>query len=140
MKQSFVLDVSACLPWCCEDETTPASEQTLEWAVQGSALHVPALWLWEIVNVLGVAVKRRRISAGRSQEFPVRLGTFNFHVAAVASVTGLPQLQALASRHKLTAYDAAYLELALRFSLPLATRDDDLRKAARAEAVEVLNA
>jgi predicted nucleic acid-binding protein len=84
--KAFVLDVSARLPWCCEDETTLASEQTLEWAVQGSALHVPALWLWEIVNVLGVTVKRRRISADRAQEFLPQLGTLNFHIAPAPAV------------------------------------------------------
>ena len=52
--KSFVLDVSACMPWCCEDESTPASELLLEWAMDGSELHVPSLWIWEILNVVGV--------------------------------------------------------------------------------------
>ena len=47
---AFVLDVSACIPWCCEDETTASSEEMLQWAMNGSALHVPSLWVWEVLN------------------------------------------------------------------------------------------
>ena len=76
--QAFVLDVSACMPWCCEDETTQASEEMLEWAVQGSELHVPSLWAWEILNVVGVTVKRRRITEDQAVEFLALLATLNF--------------------------------------------------------------
>jgi Arc/MetJ-type ribon-helix-helix transcriptional regulator len=51
LMKAFVLDVSACMPWCCEDETTRASEEMLDWAREGSELHVPSLWGWEILNV-----------------------------------------------------------------------------------------
>jgi hypothetical protein len=50
---ALVLDVSACMPWCCEDEATPASEKTLAWAIAGSDLHVPSLWPWEMMNACG---------------------------------------------------------------------------------------
>jgi predicted nucleic acid-binding protein len=76
LKEAFVLDVSACMPWCCEDETTPASEEIFDWAIQGSELHVPALWLWEIMNVVSITVKRQRITAEQAKEFLVQLGTF----------------------------------------------------------------
>ena len=66
---AFVLDVSACMPWCCEGETTQASEEMLEWAINGSALHVPALWTWEILNAVGVVIRRRRISSDRGQAY-----------------------------------------------------------------------
>jgi hypothetical protein len=48
---SLVLDVSACMPWCCEDEATAASEKTLPWAIHGSTLRVPSLWPWEMMKV-----------------------------------------------------------------------------------------
>ena len=70
--KGFVLDVSACMPWCCEDETTAASEEMLEWAMSGSELHVPSLWVWEILNVVAVTVKRRRITADRARPSGVR--------------------------------------------------------------------
>ena len=136
--KSFVLDVSACMPWCCEDETTPASEQILEWATEGSELHVPSLWVWEILNVVGVTIRRRRITAGRGTEFLALLATLDVKIDHPPQVRDLPRLHFLAGSHHLTAYDAAYLDLAKRLSLPLATRDGDLRKAAIAEGIPVL--
>ena len=136
--RAFVLDVSACMPWCCEDETTPASEEMLEWAMAGSELFVPSLWPWEIVNVIGVIVKRRRITVNRAGEFLAQLAMLNFKIDPAPALTDFPRLQALADSRGLTAYDVAYLDMAKRLALPLATRDQDLRKAAEVESVEVL--
>ena len=126
------------MPWCCEDETTPASEEMLDWAKQGSELHVPSLWVWEILNVVAVTVKRQGLTPDRADEFLRQLGNLSFRIDAPPAITDFPRLQALAHRHKLTAYDVAYLDLALRLSLPLASVDDDLRGAALAEGVEIL--
>jgi predicted nucleic acid-binding protein len=135
---AFVLDVSACMPWCCEDETTQASEQMLEWAMEGSALHVPSLWTWEILNTVAVVIKRRRITAERGKEFLEQLAKLNFKIEGPPLIADFPRLHALASLYQLTAYDVAYLDLAKRLSLPLATRDDDLTRAAIAEGVKTL--
>ncbi len=135
---AFVLDVSACMPWCCEDETTPASEEMLEWAKQGSEWHVPSIWAWEILNAVGVAIKRQRIAADRGREFLEQLSTLNFKIDRGPQLQEFSRLHSLANRYQLTAYDAAYLDLALRLSLPLATRDDDLRKAAASEGIAIL--
>jgi predicted nucleic acid-binding protein len=135
---ALVLDVSACMPWCCEDETTPASEEMLEWATNGSALYVPSLWAWEILNTVAVVVKRRRITVDRGREFLEQLAKLNFKVDQPPQIADFPLLHALANGHQLTAYDVAYLDLARRLSLPLATRDDDLRRAALAEDVRIL--
>lgn len=135
---AFVLDVSACIPWCCEDETTQTSEQMLPWAIEGSSLHVPALWTWEILNALGVVIRRQRISADRGKEFLEQLATLNFKIDRPPQIADLPRLHSLAVSHQLTAYDAAYLDLAKRLSLPLATRDADLRRAAVAEGVPII--
>jgi predicted nucleic acid-binding protein len=135
---AFVLDVSACIPWCCEDETTPASEEMLEWAMNGSALHVPSLWTWEILNTVAVVIKRQRITADRGKEFLEQLAKMNIAVDHAPPVADFPRLHLLASTHQLTAYDVAYLDLAQRLSLPLATRDDDLIRAARSEGVHLL--
>jgi predicted nucleic acid-binding protein len=135
---AFVLDVSACMPWCCEDETTPASEEMLEWAKQGSELHVPSIWTWEVLNAIGVAIKRQRIAVDRGREFLEQLSTLNFKIDRGPQVPDFPRLHSLANRYQLTAYDVAYLDLALRLSLPLATRDDELKKAAALEGVAIL--
>jgi predicted nucleic acid-binding protein len=136
--KAFVLDVSACMAWCCEDETTPASERLLEWAMEGSELHVPCLWIWEILNVVGVTVRRRRITADRGREFLKLLATLKVTIDHPPQVGDFPRLHALANSYDLTAYDVAYLDLAKRLSLPLATRDDALGKAALAEGIAVL--
>jgi predicted nucleic acid-binding protein len=135
---AFVLDVSACIPWCCEDETTRSPEEMLEWAMDGCALHVPSLWTWEILNTITVVIKRRRITADRGKEFFEQLATLNIHVDQPPSIADFPNLHSLASTHQLTAYDVAYLDLAKRLSLPLATRDDDLKRAALAEGMQLL--
>ena len=134
----LVLDVSACMPWCCEDETTAASEEMLNWAMQGNEMHVPGLWAWEILNAVGVAIKPKRITADRGRDFLEQLAKLNFRMDRPVPVAEFPRLHSLAAKYKPTAYDVAYLDLAVRLSLPLATRDGALQAAAMAERVEVL--
>jgi len=136
--QAFVLDVSACMLWCCEDETTPASEEMLEWARQGSELHVPSIRAWEILNAVGMAIKRQRIAVDRGKDFLEQLATLNFKIDRTPPVSDFPRLHSIATKYRLTAYDAAYLDLAMRLALPLATRDRDLLRAATAESIEIL--
>jgi predicted nucleic acid-binding protein len=106
--------------------------------MRGSELHVPSLWVWEILNVVAVTVRRGRITADRGKDFLTQLGTLKFRIDSSPAVTDFPRLRALAERNGLTAYDVAYLDLAIRLSLPLATQDDDLSKAAIAHGIEVL--
>jgi len=133
-----VFDVSACMPWCCEDETTPASEALLDWATQGSELHVPSLWTWEILNAVAVANRRGRITANQGRQFLEQLATLNFKIDRPPETRDFLRLHSLASTYQLTAYDVAYLDLAKRLFLPLATLDADLQRAALAEKIEVL--
>ncbi len=135
--QSFVLDVSACLTWCCEDEQTPFTDQLLELAASGSSLYVPAVWPFSIVNALVQAVRRKRIPEDRAKEFPEQLKMFSFRIEPAPLLSDLGRLEELSTSHQITSYDAAYLDLALRSNLPLASLDDRLRKAAEAEGVKL---
>jgi predicted nucleic acid-binding protein len=135
---AFVLDVSACMPWCCEDETNVASEEMLRWATEGSALHVPSVWSWELLNAVGVIIKRRRISAAKGAEFLELLTTLRFIFDPPPQPADFLRLHRIAGLHGLTAYDVAYLDLSKRRGLPLATRDRELIKASQAEGVEIL--
>lgn len=135
---AFVLDVSACMPWCCEDESTVTSEEMLDWARDGSALHVPALWTWEILNSVSMVIKRKRITANQGRDFLIELAKLNFKIAPPPQISDFPRLHMLATIHQLTAYDVAYLDLARRLSLPLATMDTNLRTAALAEGIQTL--
>ena len=99
---------------------------------------VPALWYWEMANGLLVASRR-----GRKEWSEVRpqlewLGALDIVVDDDSISAAWHLTASIALRHRLTAYDAAYLELALRRSLPLATLDKALARAARAEGVEVI--
>jgi predicted nucleic acid-binding protein len=135
---AFVVDVSACMPWCCEDEATPESEQLLQRAAARDPLHVPSLWPWEMMNALAVAMRRKRIDTAKVEGFLELLAAFDFRIAEPPGITDLPGLSDLAARYGLTSYDVSYLYLAKRLALPLASLDDDLRRAAKAEGIVVL--
>ncbi len=127
---SFVLDNSVALAWCFEDEHTPANIGVLDRLTEGGAV-VPQLWPIEAVNGLLTAERQRLAS---------------FLHALPISVDDQTATQAwtvtahLAEQHRLTAYDATYLELALRLGLPLATNDKALIVAAKAVGVILLAA
>lgn len=110
----------------------------LEWTMNGSALHVPSLWTWEVLNTVAVVIKRQRITADRGRDFLEQLAKMNITVDHAPPVADFPRLHSLATVHQLTAYDVAYLDLAKRLELPLATRDSDLMRAARTEGVHLL--
>ena len=91
-----------------------------------------------MLNAIAVSVRRQRIKPEQAASFLSLLSSFNFRIAAAPDTADFPRLHDLASRHQLTAYDTSYLDLAKRLALPLATLDDDLKKAALAEGVVVL--
>jgi predicted nucleic acid-binding protein len=134
---SFVLDSSVALTWCFEDERTPATEGLLKRVVEAGAV-VPVLWPLEVLNALAMAERRRRVDrdtrhrlAGFMRDLPIRVDLESAAMAWTDTAT-------LAERHQLTLYDASYLEVARRLSLPLGTLDGALRKAADALHVPLL--
>jgi predicted nucleic acid-binding protein len=136
---SFVLDNSVALAWCFEDEQTPAVMALLDRLTETGA-GAPLLWPLEALNGLLVAERRGRLDAAKRarlagflRELPI---TLDRDTADRVWDTTL----GLAARFKLSVYDAAYLELAQRRRLPLATLDRELRDAAIASQVDVLGA
>jgi predicted nucleic acid-binding protein len=97
-----------------------------------------SIWTWEILSAVGVVTKRRRISPDRGQAFLEQLAALNFKIDRPPQIADLPRLHSLATAHQLTAYDVAYPDLAKRRSLPLATRDADLRRGAPNEGIHSL--
>jgi predicted nucleic acid-binding protein len=133
----FVLDASMAMSWCFADESTPYSRQVLATLLDSYA-EVPALWPFEIANVLAVNEKRRRITEAISQEFLETLAGLDIRIdKSLPGVDG-NALLLLARRFGLTAYDAAYWELAKRKGLPLATFDKELIEAAAQEGVALV--
>ena len=134
---SFVVDSSIALTWCFEDEATQAADALLLRLANDGA-YAPSLWPLEVLNVLVMAQRRGRLSSAARQE---RIALLNALPVILDTETGEQAwtiTNLLAEQHGLTLYDAAYLELAQRHSLPLATLDADLRAAAKALGVELL--
>jgi predicted nucleic acid-binding protein len=136
---SLALDSSVTLAWVYGDETTAAVKHVFD-LVAGSGAWVPGLWRLEVANILEMSVRRGRHDADFRDSTLVDLALLPIHVDPETDEQAWGATARLAERHQLTLYDAAYLELALRRALPLATLDQDLRAAAEAEKVEVLGA
>jgi predicted nucleic acid-binding protein len=134
---SFVLDNSIALAWCFEDEQTPLVMELLDRLTQTGA-NAPVLWPLEALNGLLMAERRKRIDATRR----LRLMTFLRDLPIVLDLDTADRAWEatirLAEQFKLTVYDAAYLEVAQRRRLPLASLDQDLRAAAKAAGIETL--
>ena len=126
---SVVLDASLALSWYFEDERTPAADAALDRVVEAGAV-VPALWRLEVVNGFQMAIRRGRIDTGFRDRAVAQLRRLSITVDPDTDMYAWTDTVHLADRFRLTAYDAAYLELAHRRSLPLATLDRALRAAA----------
>lgn len=137
---SLVLDSSITVAWLYREEATKKSvDEIFENLIEASAW-VPALWHLEVANVLQIGMRRQRHAADFRDRVLSDLSEFPIHVDPETHRQAWGTTVRLAERHKLTVYDAAYLELALRRRLPLATLDKDLRSAASTEKVELLGA
>ncbi len=133
----FVLDVSLTCAWCFADEASAEAWSLLERLKIGRA-HVPSLWLWETGNVLIQAGRRSRITSAAIRTFLGLLENLPIAIDQANVRTAWHDTLALAGSHRLTSYDAAYLELALRLGLPLASRDQALNAVASQEGVPLL--
>ncbi len=129
----IVVDCSVTAAWCLEDGTSPAAERVLERVIREGAL-VPALWAFEMSNVLVVAERRGRITAADAERAVELLGRLPIALDPPHAGT-LARCRAVGREYGLTAYDAGYLDLALRRGLELATFDAELAAAARRAGV-----
>jgi predicted nucleic acid-binding protein len=128
---SLVLDSSVTLAWIYPDETTDAIRQVFDDVAESGAV-VPALWRLEVGNGLTVAVRRGRITAALRAAALADLTLIDVSIDAATDTNAWGTTLHLADRFRLTLYDAAYLELAQRRFLPLASLDRELRAAAQA--------
>jgi len=126
----FVLDCSVAMAWCFADETNPYTEAVLQDLADVGAV-VPSIWPLEMANVLLVAERRKRISKAQSRRFVELLQSLPIAVDDVSAARVWDGVLSLAREQQLSAYDAAYLELAMREGLPLATADNALKRAAK---------
>lgn len=132
--ERLVIDNSVVMSWCFRDAGDGYADAVLEHLVEGEAL-VPSIWPLEVANVLVAAERRGRLSTADSAHFLRLLSDLPIRILpeTPARVTG--EILILARQTGLSAYDASYLDLAMREGVPLATRDAALQKAAEVVGV-----
>ena len=136
---SLILDSSVTLAWIYSDETTESIRRVFD-IVTNNGAWVPALWRLEVANILEMGVRRGRTDAAFRDAILADLALLPISLDPETDRQAWGATTRLAARHRLTLYDAAYLELARRRGLPLATLDRELRIAAGAEEVALLGA
>jgi predicted nucleic acid-binding protein len=134
---SLVLDSSCTLAWVYSDETTEAVNHVFTQVAEQGAW-VPGLWKLEVANILEMGVRRGRHDAAFRDATLADLALLPVSVDPETDTQAWGATNRVAQQYRLTLYDAAYLELAQRRGLPLATLDGELRRAAVAEGIAVL--
>jgi predicted nucleic acid-binding protein len=130
MSAKFVVDNSVVMSWCFEDGGNSYAEAVLESLEAGEAF-VPAIWPLEVGNVLLVAERKKRLSRASVVRFQELLSGLPIAVEQETPERMLKEIVSLAREHRLSTYDASYLDLAMRLDLPLSTQDTSLVRVAR---------
>lgn len=127
----FVLDCSVAISWCFSDESSSYADAVLVLLTEDAEVVVPGIFWLEIVNVLLVAERRKRITAQQITDALTLLRSLPILVSSDVSPQSTDTLLTIARENNLAAYDAAYLEIAIRENLLLATIDNRLITAAK---------
>lgn len=133
----FVLDSSVALAWVLPDERHDEAEKLLHRLTHDTAI-VPAVWTLEIVNVLALAVRNGRLPRTQVDASVVQLHRLPIAIDPTPPDQSMDAILKLAEDLRLTAYDASYIECAVRTKLSFATLDKKLRSAAIKYGVDVL--
>lgn len=135
----FVLDNSVSMRWLLPTQRQidqNYAEAVLQNLIKTETV-VPQLWRLEVVNVILTAEKHKQLELGKAERFILRLQNLPIQIDSLTTQQAFSKTFPLARNHKLSSYDAAYLELAMRRQLPLATLDKELRKAAERAKVKL---
>ncbi len=132
----IVIDASVALAWCFPDEDSDYADRVLV-ALEGHAVLVPALWSIEITNALLVAEKRKRVKQVETRRFIDLLSELTVVMDARPVADAVSNILPLGREYAISAYDAAYLDVAIRHAAPLATLDSNLRKAGISAGIEI---
>jgi predicted nucleic acid-binding protein len=134
----FVIDASVVLTWCFPDENAELAGHFAERFKRGDTAIAPSFWPHEVLDALLSGEKRKRISSSLAQSFLDDLAVLPIALEQLPSKIVFARIRALGRKYGLTAYDAAYLDLAMDSGLPLATLDEDLMRASRREGIELV--
>ena len=137
MGENFVVDNSVVMSWCFKDETNKYADTVLDRLKEATAV-VPSIWPLEVVNVLLVAERQKRLSESDSIRFITLLSQLPIMVEPERPEKMMKELLALARANNLSSYDASYIDLAMRRGFPIATLDNRLIEAARRIDVPIL--
>lgn len=132
----IVVDASVTLAWCFPDEASDYADRVLV-ALEGHAVLVPALWSIEITNALLIAERRKRVKQTEIRRFVELLSELAVVMDSRSVTDAVTNILPLGREHLLSAYDAAYLDVAIRHGAPLATLDGDLQKAGGKAGIEI---
>jgi predicted nucleic acid-binding protein len=138
LTSGFVADSSVGVAWAAASQSSDETRSLLDEVAAGRPCVIPGLWMFEVANTLLVLVRRRRISADEYARARHDLTELRPVVDDEGPHLAFGETLELANKHALSVYDAAYLELALRKSLPLASRDEALNKAAGRAGVKTM--
>ncbi len=127
----FVLDASVVLTWCFPDENIDLAQRVADRFKQGDTAMAPSFWPHEVLNALLAGEKRKRISEAMIRSFLDDLAALPVMLEQIPAGIVFDRIQSLSRKHGLTAYDAAYLDLALENGLALATLDEALVRACK---------
>jgi predicted nucleic acid-binding protein len=135
----FVIDNTVTMAWCFTEEATELTETLLSRlsSLTDSAI-VPALWLYEVVNVTELAVRSGRVTEGKASAFLESLADLPIEVENPTRIQMFVSVRALVTQYKLTAYDASYLEVAIRHRLPIASSDKAVMRAAHTAGIALV--
>ena len=136
MDEIFIIDNSVVMSWCFRDESNKYADIVLD-NLQNSSAVVPFVWPLEVANVLLVAERRKRLTEADSMRFLTLLNQLPITVEEGHSENMMLRILSLAREHRLSSYDASYLDLAMRKGLPIATLDKGLRAAAQKTKVRI---
>jgi predicted nucleic acid-binding protein len=132
----IVIDASVALAWCFPDEASDYADAVLV-ALEDRTVIVPAIWPAEITNALLVGERRKRIRQPEVRRFVELLKGLNILEDGQPFADTVSNILPLAREYDLSAYDAAYLDVAVRHGAPLATLDGALQKAGRAAGIKI---
>jgi len=137
MVTGWVVDTSMALAWGLPDEESSSADEFWREVHAEVPLHIPALWWYECANALATARRRGRLTEDEAVRLGSLLSALPVSTAANPAGDDVSRLQRRAVKHGLSAYDAAYLDLADRMKIGLATLDQRLAKAAHADGIRV---
>jgi predicted nucleic acid-binding protein len=133
---NVVIDASTALAWCFPDEASEYADTVLV-ALERKTILVPSVWSLEIANAILVGERKKRLRQPEVQRFVTLLESLSLVQDMQLAGNHISNVLPLAREYRLSAYDAAYLELAIRYDAPLATQDRKLRQAAEQAGVKI---